>query len=83
MTKEITKSTISMSLPTPWNNLEAGILYRLKLLLLVFKEAGIDGGIFNIGTTDVFVQRMPSVKLPKEKNNRGERCGIKTRFPQL
>ncbi|MCI9870533.1 hypothetical protein [Arthrobacter humicola] len=30
--------------PTPWNNLEAGILFGLRLSLLIFREDGIDGG---------------------------------------
>lgn len=30
--------------PTSWNHLEAGILFGLKLPLLVFKDEGIEGG---------------------------------------
>ena len=47
--------------PTPWNNLEAGILFSLKLPLLIFREEGISGGIFDNGVSDVFVHRMPSI----------------------
>ena len=46
--------------PTPWNNLEAGILYGLRLPLLIFKEAGIEGGVFDPGVTDVFIHGMPT-----------------------
>lgn len=46
--------------PTPWNNLEAGILYGLRLPLLIFKEAGIEGGVFDPGVTDVFIHPMPT-----------------------
>ena len=46
--------------PTPWNHLEAGILYSLGLPLVVLREDGITGGIFDAGVTDVFVHRMPS-----------------------
>jgi hypothetical protein len=45
--------------PSPWNNLEAGILFGLSLPILVFKEENISGGIFDIGTTDVFIHEMP------------------------
>jgi len=49
--------------PTPWNQLEAGILFALGVPLLVFREDGISGGVFEIGTTDLFVQEMPMGKL--------------------
>lgn len=45
--------------PTPWNNLEAGILFGLGLPLLIFREDGIDGGVFDNGVSDAFVNRMP------------------------
>ncbi len=47
------------SFPTPWNHLEAGILYGLKLPLLIFREQGVTGGIFDTGVTDVFTHQMP------------------------
>ena len=47
--------------PTPWNHLEAGILFSLRLPVLVFRERGISGGIFDEGVTDVFIHKMPSV----------------------
>jgi hypothetical protein len=46
--------------PTPWNQLEAGILLALGLPLLVFKESDISGGVFDNGVTDVFIHPMPS-----------------------
>jgi len=45
--------------PTPWNQIEAGILFALRKPLLVFREDGIAGGIFDEGVSDLFVQRMP------------------------
>jgi hypothetical protein len=45
--------------PSPWNNLEAGVLFSLGLPLLVFRESGISGGVFDSGVTDVFVHKMP------------------------
>lgn len=51
--------------PTPWNHLEAGILFSLGLPLLVFAEPGITGGVFDPGVTDVFVHPMPSPRMSK------------------
>lgn len=34
-----------MIFPTPWNHLEAGVLFGLRLPLLVFREEGIEGGV--------------------------------------
>jgi hypothetical protein len=49
----------STSFPTPWNQLEAGILFGLRLPILIFKEESISGGIFDPGVTDVFIHPMP------------------------
>lgn len=46
-------------IPTPWNQLEAGLLYGPKLPLLIFKEEGIEGGIFDTGISDVYIHNMP------------------------
>ena len=61
---EETKATTPVSFPTPWNQLEAGVLFGLTLPLLIFREDGITGGIFDPGVTDVFIHRMPHPKLP-------------------
>jgi hypothetical protein len=56
--------------PTPWNHLEAGILFGLGLPLLIFREPQISGGVFDNGVTDVFIHRMPGPALsPKERSN--------------
>lgn len=52
-------STNNLIISTPWNQLEAGILYGLKLPLIIFKEKGIEGGIFDYGISDVFIHEMP------------------------
>lgn len=53
-------------MPTPWNHLEAGILFNQKLPILIFKEIGIEGGIFDIGTQEeAFVHNMPEPPLSK------------------
>jgi hypothetical protein len=50
----------TVSFPTPWNHLETGIMFGLGLPLLVFRERGIAGGVFDHGVTDVFVHDMPN-----------------------
>ena len=54
---------------TPWNHLEAGILYGLGLPLLIFREETITGGIFDPGITDTFTHNMPSLPLDDEKRD--------------
>jgi hypothetical protein len=46
-------------LPTPWNHLEAGILVALGLPLLIFREPGVRGGIFDDDATEVLLYDMP------------------------
>ena len=45
---------------TPWNQLEAGILFALDVPLLVFRESAVSGGIFDPGVTDLYVHPMPT-----------------------
>ena len=52
-----------VSFPTPWNHLEAGILFGLGLPLLIFREAQISGGVFDNGVTDVFIHKMPRPQM--------------------
>jgi hypothetical protein len=52
----------SVSFPTAWNHLEAGILFGLGLPILIFREEGISGGVFDNGVTDVFVHKMPAAR---------------------
>jgi len=51
---------LELGVPTPWNQLEAGILFGLGLPMLVFREEGVEGGIFDPGAADAFVQPMPA-----------------------
>ena len=55
--------TTPVFFPTPWNQLETGILFSLELPLLVFRETGISGGVFDEGVTDVFIHPMPPPNL--------------------
>ena len=47
--------------------LEAAVLYALRMPLLLFKEEHITGGIFDKGVTDLFIHEMPLAKLTKSK----------------
>src|SRR6478672_11786927 len=58
-TQKETSLSTSMKFPSAWNHLEAGILFSLGKPLLVFREDGISGGVFDPGVSDVFVQKMP------------------------
>jgi hypothetical protein len=49
--------------PTPWNQLEAGILFGLGVPLLIFREPGISGGVFDNGVTDVYIHSTPSPRI--------------------
>ena len=62
-TKSEAKITKPVLFPSSWNHLEAGILFGLKLPLLVFKEKGIEGGVFDNGVTDAFVHSMPPARM--------------------
>lgn len=57
------KVSTSVVMPTPWNQIEAGLLFSLGKPLIVFRESGISGGIFDAGVSDVFIHDMPKVKM--------------------
>jgi len=66
------KVTHRVVFPTAWNQVEAGILFALGKPLLVFREDGILGGIFDNGVTDLFIQPMPDSTI-KGKQRRAFR----------
>ena len=47
---------------TPWNQLEAGLLFSAGLPMLIFREEGISGGVFDVGTSEIFIHKMPNGK---------------------
>lgn len=49
----------TISVPTAWNHLEAGVLFGLHKPLLIFRECNISGGVFDNGVTDIFVHTLP------------------------
>ena len=60
-----------MSIPSPWNHLEAGILFGLRLPILIFRDTGITGGVFDPGVSDVFIHEMPVVTDTSSRKARG------------
>ena len=55
-----------VSFPTPWNQLEAGILFSAGLPMMIFREPGVVGGVFDIGTSEVFIHQMPNAAMAAE-----------------
>lgn len=53
-------ATSAVSFSTPWNQLEAGILFSNGLPMMIFRDAGIAGGVFDVGTSEVFIHQMPN-----------------------
>ena len=53
--------------PTPWNHLEAGILFGMKLPLMIFREKGVTGGVFDNGVSDLFIHNTPDGDLPESE----------------
>jgi hypothetical protein len=63
-------------IPTPWNQIEAGMLVALRRPLLVVAEAGVEGGVFDQGAVTGFLQRVtPSAfdDLDRERIREGVR----------
>jgi hypothetical protein len=48
-----------LRLATAWNQIEGGVLYALRLPLLVFRERGVAEGIFEKGSSELFIQELP------------------------
>lgn len=64
-TKKPDKVGSPVVMPTPWNQLEAGILFNQEVPMLIFKEDGIAGGVFDVGTSEVFIHKMPTPGMSK------------------
>jgi hypothetical protein len=54
------RTATNVSFPTPWNQLEAGILFSAGLPIMIFREPDIRGGVFDAGTHEVFIHQMPT-----------------------
>ncbi len=46
--------------PTPWNQLEAGMLFALRKPLLIMRQPGVEGGIFDPGVSESFIVTLPT-----------------------
>lgn len=66
-TPDQAKQSTTVAFPTPWNHIEAGIVFALRRPMLVFRDQGVSGGIFDIGVTDLYVHEMPSAKPNKNQ----------------
>lgn len=55
-----------VAFPSPWNQLEAGILFGLQLPLLIFREESVRGGVFDDGVTDVFIHEIPKGEMSNQ-----------------
>jgi hypothetical protein len=53
--------------PSSWNHLEAGVLFGVGVPLLVFREPGVTGGVFDTGVTDAFIHRMPTPAMDDDE----------------
>ena len=58
---EISKS--KMAIPTPWNQLEAGIILAYDLPTIILKEKEIEGGVFDPKSQDLFIGEIPNPPL--------------------
>jgi hypothetical protein len=56
------QSIANFFLPTPWNQIEAGMAFALKLPTLILCEKDVRGGVFEIGNTDRFVHQTTIVQ---------------------
>ena len=43
--------------PTPWNQIEAGMAFMLDLPILIIKEEGVKGGVFDVGNSDRYIHK--------------------------
>jgi hypothetical protein len=56
-------------IPSPWNQIEAGILFGMRLPLLIFREEGVEGGIFAEGSSNTFVHAMPFPNMTRNQKD--------------
>ena len=47
-----------LDLPTPWNQIEAAIAFALEIPTIIIREEGIEGGIFDIGSSDHYIHQV-------------------------
>lgn len=47
----------NLHLPTPWNQIKAGMAFMHELPMLIIKEEGVEGGIFDVGNSDRYIHQ--------------------------
>jgi hypothetical protein len=52
-----------VNLPTPWNQIEAGIMLAMRKPILVFAQEGVSGGVFDQGAFPGFLQVFNPLKM--------------------
>lgn len=57
------KISATLHMPTPWNQIEAGMLSALRKPLLVFVENGVSGGVFDKGAIRGFLQNFDAYNM--------------------
>jgi len=67
--KRVVTAKKPLLFPTPWNQIEAGILYAADLPLLILRESGVTGGVFDIGATEVYIHDMPKGDIPDQSKD--------------
>lgn len=53
--------------PHSLEQLGSRVLFASGLPLLIFREKGIEGGVFDPGVTDIYIHNMPIPKPSKEE----------------
>lgn len=51
----VTQEHLSMSIPTPWNQIEGTLAFKQRVPVLVVAHTGVAGGIFDLGVTGEYV----------------------------
>lgn len=46
-----------LALPTPWNQIEAGLLIGMRKPIIIFSQEGVSGGVFDQGAFSGYLQR--------------------------
>ena len=51
----VPEESVSVSIPTPWNQIEATLAFRQRIPVLLVPHGGVSGGVFDRGVTGGFV----------------------------
>lgn len=48
---------MNLFLPTAWNQIEAAVGFMYDIPMLIIREEGVSGGVFDVGNTDRFIHQ--------------------------